>query len=117
MCTGPAEPAAEYDRQSYKECQFLVAHWRFKGLDWELLSHVMSKADCVTKTRNHEEDHFLDRQADEEAAAQALQDGTKLALHGAAEDDASGVKNLEKTVDDSRLFEKPVAECHLVQLA
>ena len=65
----------------------------------------MSKAECVTKTRSyrvarvygyHEEDHFLDRQADEAAPAKALRDRAQLALHDAAEDDASGVKNLEK---------------------
>ncbi|CAE7834962.1 TOP2 [Symbiodinium sp. CCMP2592] len=88
-----------------KECSFLEANWGSKGLDLELLSHIMPKAECMTKTRSyrvariygyHEEDHFLDHQADEEAAAKALQDRTQLALQDAAEDDASGVKTLEK---------------------
>ena len=109
---GPAMTCARARRSqlqgmidSPRECNFLAANWGFKGLDIQLLSHVMSKAECVSKTRSyrvariygyHEEDHFLDQQADEEAAAKALQDRTQLALHDAGEDDASGVKNLQK---------------------
>ena len=78
-----------------QECKFLAANWGLKGLDWELLSQgrVRDQDPQLSSCSQLRVPHFLDHQADEEAAAKALQDRTQLALHDAAEDDAPGVKN------------------------
>ena len=64
-------------------CNFLASKWRMRHLDCQLLSHIMPRAEVVTKTRSYrisriygysEEDHFMDEFVDEEAAALALKD-------------------------------------------
>ena len=81
-----------------EECSFLAANWGLKGLGAAVTGHVQGRVfdpDPQLSSCSHlRVPHFLDHQADEEAAAKALQDRTQLALHDAAEDDAPGVKNI-----------------------
>ena len=88
-----------------QKCSFLVSRWRMRHLDSHLLSHVMPRAEIVTKTRSYrvsriygysEEDHFMDEFVEEETAAQALKDATQLALRDGCGKDAERTKDLDR---------------------
>ncbi|CAE7254330.1 rsgI2 [Symbiodinium natans] len=72
-----------------RQCAFLAREWKRRGLEADLLSHLLTKEECARKTKSYlvsriygynEADHFLDGLREEEQAAQALQAATTLAL-------------------------------------
>ena len=88
-----------------RTCNFLAPKWRVRHLDCQLLSHIMPRAEVVTKTRSYrisriygycEEDHFMDEFVDEEAAALALTDATQLALKDGCGKEAERAEDLDR---------------------